>query len=219
MKKLTPKMLVKASLLSLSIFASSAFAAGVPVIDLTAIGEAIVQTSQQVQQIKNQVKQFDSINGGTGLGDLLNNPDIRKLLNKHLPKNYNDVYEAMRRGDLGALQSVYDGVIADEKQSRIAKNGKERLAATMLLGKAQMLAMMDSLTVRSNNMVVLGTAINGATDNKAKVDLANRLMLEQAMITVDMNRMQVAMQINAQNEKLAQRQIMSETRDRQWGEP
>lgn len=216
-KSVVIKNTLKASVLSLTLFGSSAFAAGVPVIDPAAIAQAVTQVKNQVTSMQNQVKQFQSMNGSGVLGDLLNDPTTRKLLNQHLPNGYTDVMDAMRKNDLGALQSVYQGVVANEKSNRQNVTGKERLASTMLLGKAQTQTMMQSLNIRSNNIQTLANQINSAVDAKTKADLANRLSAEQNMVSVEMNKMQVAMKINEQNEALAQRQVMSETRSKLIG--
>lgn len=208
------KNTVKASVLSLALFGSSAFAAGVPVIDPAAIAQAVTQVQNQVQQMQNQVKQFESMNGSGVLGQLLNDPTTRRLLNQHLPNGYTDVMDAVRNNDLGALQSVYQGVMANEQSTRQSMTGKERLASTMMVSKAQTQAMMQSLNVRSNNIQALANRINSAVDSKTKADLANRLSAEQSMIGVEMNKMQVAMKINEQNEALARRQEMKETRSK-----
>lgn len=212
------KSFAKMSVLAVSMFgASSVYAGGVPVIDVAGLGEAVTQTIQQVNQLENQVKQFESLNGRGVLGQLLRDPQTRALLNKHLPNGYTDIMDAVNRNDLGALQKVYSGVIQQEKYNRQNMTGKERLASTMLVNKAQTQAMMQSLDVRSRNIDILANQINGAVDAKTKADLANRINAETALINVDMNKMQVALQMQAQNEKLAQRQVMGETRSKLIG--
>lgn len=211
---------VKSSLvigaLSLSMIAGTAQAAGVPVIDAGSIAQAITQVQNQVNQIQKARDQLRSLTGNSMLGQILNDPNTRKLLNQHLPKGYTDVYQAMERGDLGALQRVYEGVVKDEKNRRTQGTGKERLASTMLLNKAQTTAMMDSLNQRGNNIQSLIDQINLTTDASSKADLANRLTAEQNMISLDMNKMQVAMKISEQNEALARRQVMSNTRGKMF---
>ena len=136
------------------------------------------------------------------------------MLNRHLPNGYTDIMDAVNNNDLGALEAVYQGVIRQEQQNRRSTTGKERLASTMLVNKAQTQTMMQSLNVRSRNIEILNAQINSAVDAKTKADLANRIATEQAMINVDMNKMQVALRLQDQNEKLAQRQGNNETRSR-----
>jgi type IV secretion system protein VirB5 len=210
------KSLLVVGVLSLSMIAGTAQAAGVPVIDAGSIAQAITQVQNQVNQIQKARDQLRSLTGNSMLGQILNDPNTRKLLNQHLPKGYSDVYQAMERGDLGALQTVYEGVVADEKRKRTQGTGKERLASTMLLNKAQTTAMMGSLNQRSNNIQSLLNQINLTTDASSKADLANRLTAEQNMISLDMNKMQVAMKISEQNEALARRQVMSQSRGKMF---
>lgn len=193
-------------------------AGGVPVIDLSNLAQAVAQVENQVSQIQQLEKSFNSIRGSTNIGNLLNDSSIRNALNQYLPNGYNDVYQAMQKGDLGALTQVYNGVLAGEQSNRQNPNvtGKQRLAVTMLLNKANMQAMMNGLGVRENNIQTLMNAIQATPDQKQKQDLANRLAGEQAMINVDMNKMQVMMNINAQNEKLADQQAITESRTKMF---
>lgn len=202
---------VVVGLLSLSMLSGTAGAAGVPVVDVASIAQAITQVQNQVNQIQKARDQLRSMTGNSMLGQILNDPNTRKLLNQHLPAGYSDVYQAMERGDLGALQRVYEGVERDEKRKRTQGSGKERLASTMLLNKAQTTSMMDSLNQRSGNIQSLVSQINLTTDASSKADLANRLTAEQNMIAIDMNKMQVAMKISEQNEALARRQVERES--------
>ena len=208
------KSVIAVGILSLSMLSGTAQASGVPVIDAASIAQAITQVQNQVNQIQKARDQLRAVTGNSALGQLLNDPNTRKLLNQHLPQGYSDVYQAMQRGDLGALQQVYNGVVASEHQNRTTGTGKERLASTMLLNKAQTSAMMGSLNQRGNNIQALLNQINLTTDASSKADLANRLTAEQNMISLDMNKMQVAMKISEQNEALARRQVMSESRSR-----
>lgn len=192
----------------------NATAAGVPVIDASNLAQAVAQVENSIQQINQLQKTYNSVRGATNIGGLLNDSGVRSALNQYLPKRYNDVYQAMQSGDLGALTQVYNGVIANEKTNRDNKEvtGKQRLAASMMLSKANMQAMMNGLNQREANVTTLMDAIQRTPDPKQKQDLANRLAGEQAAINVDMNKMQVMLAMNAQNEKLAQQQAMTETR-------
>ena len=99
-----------ASIVSFALLASAAtlpaHSAGVPVIDPAAIAQAVSQVKNQIQQIKQLDSQIRAITDNGNYGDLLNNPAIRKELNKYLPSGYNDIFEAARKGDLGALEQV-----------------------------------------------------------------------------------------------------------------
>ncbi|OBX64349.1 hypothetical protein A9299_10105 [Moraxella osloensis] len=200
-------------------FASvNATAGGVPVIDVSNLAQAVAQVQNSVQQIQSLERTYNSVRGATNIGSLLNDANIRKTLNKYLPNGYTDIYQAMQKGDLGALTQVYNGVLQNEKnnQNNSAVTGKQRLASTMILNQANMQAMMNGLNQREANIQTLMNAIQQTPDPKQKQDLANRLAGEQASINVTMNKMQVMLKINEQNEKLALRQSQAETQKRIW---
>lgn len=200
-------------------FASvNASAGGVPVIDVSNLAQAVAQVQNSVQQIQSLERTYNSVRGATNIGSLLNDANIRKTLNRYLPNGYTDIYQAMQKGDLGALTQVYNGVLQNEKnnQNNSAVTGKQRLASTMILNQANMQEMMNGLNQREANIQTLLSAIQQTPDPKQKQDLANRLAGEQASINVTMNKMQVMLKINEQNEKLALRQSQAETQKRIW---
>lgn len=200
-------------------FASvNATAGGVPVIDVSNLAQAVAQVQNSVQQIQSLERTYNSVRGATNIGSLLNDANIRKTLNRYLPNGYTDIYQAMQKGDLGALTQVYNGVLQNEKnnQNNHAVTGKQRLASTMILNQANMQEMMNGLNQREANIQTLLSAIQQTPDPKQKQDLANRLAGEQASINVTMNKMQVMLKINEQNEKLALRQSQAETQKRIW---
>lgn len=200
-------------------FASvNATAGGVPVIDVSNLAQAVAQVQNSVQQIQSLERTYNSVRGATNIGSLLNDANIRKTLNRYLPNGYTDIYQAMQKGDLGALTQVYNGVLQNEKnnQNNSAVTGKQRLASTMILNQANMQEMMNGLNQREANIQNLLSAIQATPDPKQKQDLANRLAGEQASINVTMNKMQVMLKINEQNEKLALRQSQAETQKRIW---
>lgn len=192
----------------------NANAGGVPVIDMSNLAQAVAQVENSIQQVNQLQRTYNSVRGATNIGTLLNDSNVRSALNQYLPKRYSDVYQAMQKGDLGALTQVYNGVLANEQANRnnTAVSGKQRLASTMILNQANMQAMMTGLNQREANIQTLLNAISATPDPKQKQDLANRLAGEQASINVDMNRMQVLMKMNEQNEKLAEKQAQAESR-------
>ena len=92
----------------------NANAGGVPVIDVSNLAQAVAQVENSIQQINSLEKTYNSVRGATNIGSLLNDPNVRSALNQYLPNSYTDVYQAMQRGDLGALTQVYNGVLAGE---------------------------------------------------------------------------------------------------------
>ncbi len=188
------------------LFSSSAHSAGVPVIDPTAIAQAVSQVKNQIQQIKQLDSQIRAITDNGNYGDLLNNPAIRKELNKYLPSGYNDIFEAARKGDLGALEQVAIRASQREKQAQTSQTGLLRYKSVQLLQEAQMSTMMDAMDTRANRVQSLVNQINSTANTAQKQDLMNTISAESAMINLEMNRMQIMMKQAEQQEKLATRQ-------------
>ncbi len=199
-----------ASIVSFALLASAAtlpaHSAGVPVIDPAAIAQAVSQVKNQIQQIKQLDSQIRAITDNGNYGDLLNNPAIRKELNKYLPAGYNDIFEAARKGDLGALEQVAIRASEREKQAQTAQNGVLRQKSVQLMQEAQMDAMMDAMNTRGQRVQSLVNQINGTQNTAQKQDLMNTIGAETAMINLEMNRMQLMMKQAENQEKLANRQ-------------
>ena len=180
--------------------------AGVPVIDVSAIAQAIVQVNNQISQIKQLDQQIKAITDNVNYADLLNNPLVRKELNKYLPKGYNDIFEAARAGDLGALEQVAKAAAERERQAQTTQTGIERQKSVALLTQAQMTQMMQGMDVRSQRLQSLVNRINTTTNMAQKQDLMNTISAETAMINLEMNKMLVLMKQAEHQEKLANRQ-------------
>lgn len=197
-----------ASIMSLALLAPITMPsqAGVPVIDVSAIAQAIVQVNNQISQIKQLDQQIKAITDNGNYADLLNNPLVRKELNKYLPKGYNDIFEAARAGDLGALEQVAKAAAERERQAQTTQTGIERQKSVALLTQAQMTQMMQGMNVRSQRLQSLVNRINTTTNMAQKQDLMNTISAETAMINLEMNKMLVLMKQAEHQEKLANRQ-------------
>lgn len=183
-----------------------AHSAGVPVIDAGSIAQAVTQVKNQVQQIQQLQRQIESITGNGNYADLANNPLIRKQLNKYLPEGYRDIFEASRRGDLGALEQVVRIAGEREKQAQTTQSGVERQKAVALLQQAQMDAMMQNLETRSQRLGGMTERINTTTTQAEKQDLLNAITAESAVVNLEMSRMQVLMKQAEKQEQLANKQ-------------
>lgn len=197
-----------ASIMSLALLAPITMPsqAGVPVIDVSAIAQAIVQVNNQISQIKQLDQQIKAITDNGNYADLLNNPLVRKELNKYLPKGYNDIFEAARAGDLGALEQVAKAAAERERQAQTTQTGIERQKSVALLTQVQMTQMMQGMDVRSQRLQSLVNRINTTTNMAQKQDLMNTISAETAMINLEMNKMLVLMKQAEHQEKLANRQ-------------
>lgn len=206
------------SIMSFALLTSAAtlpaHSAGVPVIDPAAIAQAVSQVKNQIQQIKQLDSQIRAITDNGNYADLLNNPLVRKQLNQYLPAGYTDVFEAARRGDLGALEQVARQASEREKRAQTGQTGVARQKAVQLMTEAQMDAMMNAMNTRGQRVQDLVNRINTTQNTAQKQDLMNTIGAEQAMINLEMNRMQIMMKQAENQEKLAARQGTRELENR-----
>lgn len=206
------------SIMSFALLTSAAtlpaHSAGVPVIDPAAIAQAVSQVKNQIQQIKQLDSQIRAITDNGNYADLLNNPLVRKQLNQYLPAGYTDVFEAARRGDLGALEQVARQASEREKRAQTGQTGVARQKAVQLMTEAQMDAMMNAMNTRGQRVQDLVNRINTTQNTAQKQDLMNTISAEQAMINLEMNRMQIMMKQAENQEKLAARQGTRELENR-----
>lgn len=184
----------------------------IPVIDPAAIAQAVQQVQNQVQQIQNMRQQLKAVTDNGNYANLLNDPNLRKQLNKYLPKGYTDIIQAVQKGDAGALQSVYNQVLQSEQQKRSNMTGIERVKVAQAAQEAQMIVMMKHLDTRSSSMQNLVNQINRTQNTAQKQDLMNALQAEQAMIQIDLGKMQVMLQMGEQQRRLAEKQAVDEYR-------
>lgn len=184
----------------------------IPVIDPAAISQAVTQVQNQVSQIQNMRQQLKAVTDNGNYANLLNDPNLRKQLNKHLPKGYTDIVQAVQKGDAGALQSVYNQVLQAEAQKRSTMTGAERLKVAQATQEAQMIVMMKHLDVRSNSLQNLVNQINRTQNTAQKQDLMNALQAEQSMIQIDLGKMQIMLQLSEQQRRLAEKQAIDEYR-------
>lgn len=184
----------------------------IPVIDPAAIAQAVTQVQNQVSQIQNMRQQLKAITDNGNYADLLNDPNLRRQLNKYLPSGYTDIVQAVQKGDAGALQSVYNQVLQAEAQKRSNMTGAERVKVAQATQEAQMIIMIKGLDVRSNSVQNLVNQINRTQNTAQKQDLMNTLQAEQAMIQIDLGKMQIMLQMAEQQRRLAERQAVDEYR-------
>ena len=177
-------------------------AAGIPVIDVGSIVQAklnIDESKKRLNELKSQVK---AQTGNAGLGKLVADQTVKANLNKYMSSS--DINNAVKTGNVGALQTMYDKVKADE--ANFEGKGKERLAATLLVNQAQINGLLATIDTRNAKIESIMQQIDATTDLASKADLANALAAEQALVNAEMNRMQVLMKQGDLNAQAAERQ-------------
>lgn len=180
--------------------------AGVPVFDAANVAQAISQVQNQIRQIEQMRRQIRAITDNGNYAQLLDNPQLRKALNRYLPSQYNDIFEAARRGDLGALRQVVEKAKQREQRAKDQQTGAERVAAVRFLSEAQLEVGYDRLQKRGQALDSLIGQINMTTNPAQKADLTNSLVAQSALINTEIGQIQLQMQVAQRQEQAAARQ-------------
>lgn len=222
-------MKVKAALLFTAMaFAQPAYAAGVPVIDATAIANAKAEfaeeIAQMIQELEEAKRLYDAVNGLTNMADIanaLNDPDVRELLGPEAMSIANaldvnidalgDLSDAAN-DVLAHTQVTTDQVSADDFYRQELDRIGARTARDAAIGDR----IVQSADDRLAGLERLRQAIGGASTQKEINALQARLQVETAMLQNDTNRIQgLAMLQQAQSEVETQRQREVEARNRE----
>lgn len=194
--------------------ATPVHASGIPVVDGASLidraikhAEVLAKYSEQIAMLKSQLEEarrrYEAITGTRNLGDILNNPDIRRALPEDVrailghPTLDND--EVLRRTEEIMKEERPSGDYNKDLQALDKRSDDLAYRSKALLQRAQ-----TGTTARIKQLDQLQGQINRATDPKAIADLQARLLVEQANIQADQIRAdQLSRQIQAERELIA----------------
>jgi type IV secretion system protein VirB5 len=176
---------------------SSAAHAGVPVIDVANLAQAIQevfawaeQYAQMIEQLKQAKDQYDSITGSRGLGNVSNDPALQQAV----PNDVASVYQAINSSGSSGLTSAAQAIRAATKlyncDDRTGTDFQTCQAA--LNSGAQNQAYLDNamqlVSKRVSQIQSIQDQINSTSDAKGIAELQARLQGENAQVTNDTNR-------------------------------
>jgi type IV secretion system protein VirB5 len=205
--------------LSASIVPMSA-RAGIPVIDVANLAQAIQQVlawaqqyQQMVQQLQQMQQQYAAITGGRGMEALL---PMTNAARNYLPPDYAQLMQAVNgasatyAGLSGQVQSIAaaNAVLTNAQLGTMTPQMRQaveqgRKSAAMLSAMTQ--TSQQNSSQRFAALQQLIAQIGAAGDDKAIQDLQGRIGAEQAMLTNEANKMQALYQM-AQADQLVQAQ-------------
>ncbi|WP_334190493.1 P-type DNA transfer protein VirB5 [Noviherbaspirillum sp.] len=197
--------------LCVGVGAGNAAHAGIPVIDMANLAQAIQQVvawgqqyQQMVRQIQQLQQQYDNLNGVRGMGNLVNNPIGRH----YLPAEYGiilrqgvgqweAIYNASRRFDisLSGLDAAGDAVRAFENSGR-----------QVAINRATAEEAYRTASQRFDDIQVLLDRVNNAPDAKDIADLSSRIQAEQVMMQNEANKLQMLHQLAQAQRDIAYQQ-------------
>jgi len=168
--------------------------AGIPVIDganlaqsvlqVVAWAEQAAQMAEQLTQLESQLKQMEreykSLNGSRGMGNLVNNPALRKYLPDEYQSiltngygNSDAIMNENKRVDFSETWIDPDSLNAQDYQKDARQAAVNRATAEDSYRKA---------SARFDDIQVLLDKVNDAPDAKDMADLQGRIQAEQLML-------------------------------------
>lgn len=169
------------------------------------------QYQQMVTQLEQMDRQFKSLNGSRGLGQILNNPALRD----YLPADWQKVYDSVRAGGYAGLsgsgKAVYDANKIYDACTYITNDAQRGACQARAMKPSQDKAFASdayqAAKARIDQIDGLMAKINDTQDPKAIAELQARIAAEQASIHHEQTKLQLyAMMAAAEDKIQAQRQ-------------
>jgi len=183
--------LLRAAVLSGLCLAGTARAQGIPVIDIRAIFESVLQAQDLVQQIDNQLTQIEqmrtqltAISGSRGLGAILNNPLIQNYLPPEAATIVNTI-DTTGSGGMSATARALRSVHQIYNCENLA--GTQQVECQAALDQPyQSMAFMQGAITTSNGRLAqiqsLMDQVNQTTDPKGVAEIQARIDAENALL-------------------------------------
>lgn len=184
-------------------FSLSVNATGIPVVDVSNLAQALQTVAQLRAQLQQLQQMHDAVTGSRGMGALLNQPQLRQ----YLPTSTQNLYASGSTG-LSAMDSNIDAI----KQSEALGNDlaaeraklEVRKADAAVKNKAMTQLAYTSSMKRLDNIEALAKQIDFATDEKATLDLQNRLNSELSLIQSEQQRAQLVGMLQSNEQAVIQ---------------
>lgn len=181
------------------------YAQGVPVIDAKAAANFLQQFAMMDNQLstaKNTLQQaeqlYQGMSGSRGMGDILNNPELRN----YLPVEWQAVYDMYGDQVFDILKSEELTGTYEEMQARVEARTPGIIATNKVIGMRGL----EGSRERLNQIDNLMRQINETPDQKSIQELQARIAIEQATIQNELVRVQLISQLQQAEQRLAEEQ-------------
>ncbi|NIK39374.1 type IV secretion system protein VirB5 [Xanthomonas arboricola] len=166
------------------------------------------QYDQMVSQINQMQKQYDAVTGPRGLGQIMNDPELRD----YLPQDWQSVYDSVRNGGYSGLSSsaaaIYEANKIFDTCARLVgdvqRTACQAAAAKPAQDKAFVGDAYGAAKSRLDQISSLMGEINKTQDPKAIAELQGRIASEQAMIANEQTKLQLFQMMAVAEEKIQQ---------------
>ena len=178
------------------------------------------QLNEAQRQLKQMEREYNSMTGTRGLGNILNNP----AFSKHLPDNWQSVLSNIRyngyEGLSGAAKALRDAskVIdaCEYIEDRTERRNCEALAVKPAQDQEYASNAYETSNSRTEQIKLLMDKINQTRDPKAISELSARIQAEQALIQNDNNKLAMYQATTEAEYRLLQQQ-QREISAKTWG--
>jgi len=221
----TLKRSAVAAALGFGLLGGTAANAGIPVIDVASLTQAIQQVvawgqqygqmtdqyTQMLQQYQQLVREYNAVTGTRNLGDILNNPALQQAVpgGTQLMTAYSSINANGIAGLSNSARALRNATAIYDCADRVGE--ALRLCQASLVTNAQNTtnyqSALDMISQRTAQIQSLQGSINTTSDPKAIAELQARIGSETAQITNDANRIALMRALaESQDRLLAQQQ-------------
>lgn len=203
-------------------FSATAANAGIPVIDIAALIQALQEYLSSVTQIENQLTQIESlqnqltqleqqykaITGARNLGDILNSP----ALQNYVPANATETMAALRSGGYAALS----GTALSLRDASMTYNCKDLSGSEQTQCQSQLAmpyqhkAFMQDAMQKANGRIAqiqsLMKQVSASPDAKSAQELQSRIEAETALLQHEQSQIALARGVADADYRIAESQ-------------
>ena len=214
-----------AAALGFGLLGGTAAHAGIPVIDVASLTQAIQQVvawgqqfgqmtdqyQQMLTQYQQMVREYNAVTGTRNLGDIINNPALQQAVpgGTQLMTAYSSINANGMAGLTNSARALRNATAIYDCADRVGE--ALRLCQASLVTNAQNAtnyqSALDMISQRTAQIQGLQGSINATSDPKAIAELQARIGSETAQITNDANRIALMRALaESQDRLLAQQQ-------------
>ena len=184
------------------LFGANAANAGIPVIDVAAMVQAVQEVMQSIQQITNQIRQIEqlqsqveAITGARNLGAILNNPALQNYIPADATNVLGNVQSGGYAGLTGTARTLRDAQMTYNCLN-LAGDDSDPVSVVALAmpyqQKAFMQDAMDASRARIAQIQSLMQQVSATPDAKAVGEIQARIEAENAMLQHQMTQINLA---------------------------
>lgn len=184
--------------------------AGIPVVDGVSNAARALEFAQNLAQLQMQYKQMEmqykAIIGNRDIGALFNNPALKQYLPSGMQSLYNDVKNKNINGIANKMAQAAKDYENDSKSGTNSQSIQQAKQQNALRNKVMIDQIFDSSQQRLNQLDALMRSVDGTQDQKAAMDLQNRIQTEVGLLQAEQSKIQLVKMLADAEDKLVEQQ-------------